>query len=279
MITTDCSKWVFCCGMQRSGSTLQFQLAADLVEQSGVGKRVEWVKPAEFPLLREKYAGFRGWKVFKNHICTDEMKQEFTRHHAVGIYVYRDLRDAFVSIMRKQDKTFDQMWDAGFLQHCLNQYERWTSLPNVLVSKYEEMVGDLRSEVARIASHLGISLDVEQLETIAAAYSKDRQIQRISESMQSGNLEQGFTGDRFDPHTNLHTNHIHSGEIDGWRTILSAEQIAMLEDQAKDWLVEHGYQLSLGSIQRTRLKFQYRQRRLARNIGRVLTMRREPRAT
>ena len=45
--------WVFCCGMQRSGSTLQYQIAARLVEQAGLGQRLEWVEPGRFPELRE----------------------------------------------------------------------------------------------------------------------------------------------------------------------------------------------------------------------------------
>ena len=36
--------WIFCCGMERSGSTVQFQISAQLVEDAGLGKRVEWVK-------------------------------------------------------------------------------------------------------------------------------------------------------------------------------------------------------------------------------------------
>ena len=65
--------WIFCCGMRRSGSTLQYQLTARIVEEEGIGKRVEWVKPADFPVLREKYKDYEGLKVFKSHIYTSEI--------------------------------------------------------------------------------------------------------------------------------------------------------------------------------------------------------------
>ena len=66
--------WIFCGGMPRSGSTLQFQLTAHLVELAGLGMRVDWVRAAEFPKLREKYAARGGWKVLKTHACTPAMQ-------------------------------------------------------------------------------------------------------------------------------------------------------------------------------------------------------------
>ena len=33
---------IFCAGMYRSGSTLQYQVASELVEKNKLGKRVEW---------------------------------------------------------------------------------------------------------------------------------------------------------------------------------------------------------------------------------------------
>ncbi|MFQ5632245.1 MAG: sulfotransferase domain-containing protein, partial [bacterium] len=119
--------WIFCCGMQRSGSTLQFQITAQLVEEAGLGKRVEWVKHKRFPKLRKKYAAYEGWKVFDNHTCTDAMKEEFHRQNAMGVYVFRDLRDVIVSKIRKYSQSFEQLWNVGFLDNCLQQYHNWTS--------------------------------------------------------------------------------------------------------------------------------------------------------
>ena len=56
--------WVFCCGMQRSASTLQFQIAAELVERAGLGERVGWVRPEQFPRLLDKHGSDGKWKVF-----------------------------------------------------------------------------------------------------------------------------------------------------------------------------------------------------------------------
>jgi hypothetical protein len=274
--------WIFCCGMQRSGSTLQFQITARLVEEAGLGQRVEWVKPDRFPQLRQKYAEYPGWKVSKSHICTDDMAAEFHRHNAMGVYVFRDPRDVFVSTMRKYAASFDVLWGSGFLEECLYHFHRWTSLPRVLVQSYEQMISDLPGEVERIAAHLEIPVDRQNCEQIAAEYTIERQRERIEEAKRTGNLQQeSARGPRFDPYTNLHTDHIQSGEIGGWKGILSAQQVALIEDQARDWLLSHGYALTQSSWQRTWLTFRHQQKmkaqRVRRRLGkRLARLRRQP---
>lgn len=237
--------WIFCCGMQRSGSTLQFQITARLVEEAGLGRRVEWVKPERFGKLRKELANEEGWKVFKIHVCTDKMAKEFKHGNAMGVYTYRDLRDVFVSTMRKYDTSFAQLYEGGFLEDCLEQYRRWTALPRVLTSKYEDMIADLPREVARIAAHLGLDLPAETYEHIANEHTLERQKERIAEAINNGALVEGvIKGMFYNPDTNLHTNHIHEGAVGGWKNVLSAAQAAQIEDEAGDWLVAHGYELA-----------------------------------
>lgn len=238
--------WIFCCGMQRSGSTLQYQLTAHLVESAGRGKRVDWVKPDEFPRLREQHAGYQGWKVFKNHVCTEEMASEFHRRNALGVYVFRDLRDVFVSTLTKYSTSFDKLWhESSFLEDSLRGFDRWRSLPGVLVSRYEEMIDDLPAEVRRIAAHLDIPVDHETSARIAAQYSIPTQLERIESAKREGDLREGFTNARFNPHTLLHTDHISSGAVDRWAELLSPTQIALIEERARDWLWANGYELSI----------------------------------
>lgn len=236
--------WIFCCGMRRSGSTVQFQFTARLVEEAGLGRRVEWVRPAEFGRLRKQLAGINHWKVFKSHICTEKMAREFKRNNAMGVYIYRDLRDVFVSTMRKYNLSFDDLFARGLLQDCVRQYRLWTALPRVLVSKYEEMMAGMQTEVARIARHLGIAIDAETCARIAAEHSVEKQKERIEQARRSGNLRKGVADSLFDPQTNLHVNHIQSGAPGGWRQILTRDQISRIEAEFGEWLAAHGYPLS-----------------------------------
>lgn len=236
--------WIFCGGMVRSGSTLQFQITAQLIEDAGLGKRIEWVKPAQFPELKGKYAAYSGHKVFKIHECTDAVVSEFRQQNAMGVYVFRDLRDVFVSMMRKEAASFNRLWEAPFLNGCLEQFKKWTSLPGVLVSKYEEIMADLPAEVERIASHLDIQLEAEKYQKIASNYGIERQLKRIETAKEKGELQPGRRGAFFDPRTNLHTNHIQSGAMGEWRQVLSTKQVKLIERKAKDWLLDNGYELA-----------------------------------
>jgi hypothetical protein len=237
--------------MPRSGSTVQFQLTAHVVERAGLGARVEWVRPQEFPRLREKYAGHQGWKVFKSHACTAEIRAEFQAENAKAVYVFRDVRDVMVSRMKKGGGTFEHVWATGFLDRLLIGFDQWTGLASVLVSRYDEMVADMPGEVGRIAAHLGISVSRDECEQIASEYTVPVQRDRIREAEAAGRLQRVADSDvSYDPVSNLHVNHIGSGGIGEWRTALAREEVAMIEERAGPWLVANGYALLPESLGR-----------------------------
>jgi hypothetical protein len=257
--------WIFCCGMQRSGSTLQFQIAARLVEDSGLGRRVEWVPPEKFPELRARYADEPGWKVFEHHVCTPAMAEEFERGNAVGIYSYRDLRDVFVSNMKKFSVSFDDLWSGGFLDKSLGNYRRWTALPRVLVSRYETIIADPATEVRRIAEHLALPLDEERCRRIAQEYSVESQRKRIA-GFDQDSLRDGVAGARYDPSSMLHVNHLQGGIVGDWKSRLKRREVALIEERGFAWLTEHGYPITIGQPARTWLALQHKARRRLRRL-------------
>jgi hypothetical protein len=228
----------------RSGSTVQFQIAARLVEDAGLGKRVEWVRPEDFAALRDKYASYCGWKVFKTHICTSPMVKEFEKSNARGLYIYRDLRDVIVSILRKTNTSFDKTFVENYLNTCMNQYLKWTGLPGVMVSRYEDFMVDLPGEVEKIASHLNIYLSRSECESIAMDYTLEKQKDRI-ERYKCNLLKkkQGYEEPVFNPYTLLHHDHINSGSVGQWKGFLSAIQVQFIEQISGGWLDSHGYKL------------------------------------
>ncbi len=248
--------WIFCGGMHRSGSTLQFQLTAHLVEAAGRGRRVEWAPADEFPRVREASRGEPGWKVFKTHHCTPAVAAEFAARNARGVYIFRDVRDVVVSRVRISGRSFDAVW-ARALDRALAAFDQWTRLADVLVSRYETVVGDVAAEVARIATHLALDVDRRECERIAAAYAPARQEERIREAVAAGRLRPGPGGRLFDPVSNLHVNHIGSGRSGDWRTALSAEELALVEGRARRWLTANGYPLALGRWRRALLARRY----------------------
>lgn len=233
--------WIFCCGMKRSGSTLQYQLTAHLVEAAGLGQRVGWTRPEEFAHLKAAHEGDPGLKVCKVHNYGDALGAEFATGNARGVYIYRDLRDVAVSFMHKQNATFERLWQRDFLREPVAFYDAWTRQPGMLVSQYEVVMADPPQEVARIAAHLDIETGAAECAQIATEYTIDRQLERIG----AAELADGPAGTRFDAHALLHTDHIsvNQGQVQQWRDVLTSEQVQLIEARYGDWLVARGYPL------------------------------------
>jgi hypothetical protein len=191
---------------------------------------------------------------------------EFDAHNAKGVYVFRDVRDVTVSRMRKSGQAFSALLNVGFLERILSAFDRWTSLPGVLVSRYEDVVGDVATEVGRIAAHLGIIVSREECTRVADDYTLARQLERVRLADAAGRLRRSGQA-VYDPVSNLHVDHIRSGRSGEWRTALTLQELAVIEDQAGAWLTRNGYALSLNRWTRVILKGSYVLRqRCARTI-------------
>jgi hypothetical protein len=238
--------WIFCCGMPRSASTLQFQIVSKLVEEARKGQRIEWAEHYDFPKIRAKYREYQGWKVFKVHIPTEEILSEFDRNNAKGIYIYRDIRDAVVSNIRRlgiesnmpKRKEMIGKWCKKWIKY----HNQWTAFPQTMVSRYETTVGDIFHEVQRIAAHLDISLTHAECRQIADEFSLEKQVRRI-EKMKNESLPK--LGDRnetvIDPHSLLHSNHIYSGKNGQWKDFLSPDELNAVNNLITPWLKKKGY--------------------------------------
>jgi sulfotransferase family protein len=235
--------WIFCCGMARSGSTLQYQITSQLVEDANIGHRVAWHGAAGFAKVRKQYAGDMEWKVFKSHFFTSEMGEEFA-NGAKGIYIYRDIRDVIVSVARKQEVSASTIIHDEFIYKRLTNYTQWTLQPRVLVSRYDDIINNLPTEVRRIAEHLEINVDDRYCKQLADKYSLEAQKKRIAISIQTNNVTVLDKGRTFNHHSLLHTNHIQDGGINIWKETLSNYEIGKIEAIAGDWLSAHGYELN-----------------------------------
>src|ERR1044071_1291460 len=102
---------VICVGLYRSGSTWQYQIAADLVERHRDGHRHGFVDS----LSPESGT----WDVVKLHDPDDTCAERLRQGQALGLYIYRDLRDVAFSLMHKANRTFDEMIAEQRLQACI----------------------------------------------------------------------------------------------------------------------------------------------------------------
>lgn len=246
--------WVFCCGMYRSASTLQFQITTRIVEEAQVGQRVGWIDAQRFAEVREAHAKVDGLKVVKVHQFTQPMGKEFEQGNALGIYSFRDIRDVYASMMLQQKKTFDEIWNwhgRNFIEGCLDNYHHWTNQPNVLVSQYDDVITNLPHEAHRIATHLGINLDAHQCQEIASGFTIQHQQERIGQfrdrllQIALDPADHREIVDYHDEASLLHMNHINSAKTGRWKDDLSMSEVVSIETRVEDWCSAHHYHPSL----------------------------------
>lgn len=233
--------WVFCAGMIRSGSTLQFQLASSIVERAGLGHRMKYVPETEFETVVASNKSNIGIRVFKAHVCTQVMADLCRSENAAVVYCYRDIRDVAVSALRKFDMTFDALIDAKWLDQAISDFRAWTCVPNILISRYENMISDLRNEVFRISGFLGANIGEEEIALLAEKFTIPAQKQRIEAVRRREPGTIAIEDVVYDEYELLHHNHIHKGEVGAWRFELSPEQQRFLTDRYKPWLLSLNY--------------------------------------
>jgi Sulfotransferase domain len=241
--------------MKRSGSTVQYQIASRLAADEWGARRIEWRPESEIRWEEEEARG-DGPLVYKCHRCIPEIRTRLSAPGNLGVYTYRDIREVCASWVRKHNSTFSCMIAANFIEECIDNFRHFTAFPNVLVTRYEDLVLNLESEVERIARHLGISLCAARVMEIATDYSIDRQYERM-QRVSNGKANSFWYGDQhIDRQELLHTNHITDGRTDAWTELFSKIEVAIIEEKAHRWMEENGYDLSnsqLGIIDRLRL--------------------------
>jgi hypothetical protein len=239
--------WVFCGGMMRSGSTVQYQITRELVVRSGAGRGVGWIEPDKFPITRDQYKDHEITQllVVKSHYVPAGAVPLLQEMQAVVVYSFRDIRDVVVSLMHKMHKSFWRIFLlTDYVRMNLKAYYQWTSYNQTLVSEYGAMTEDLTREVMRIANHLAINVDDLTIRDIANRYSLGNQVRRIKDfDYESSGV--ALTRDhKYHPDLLLHNDHIHSGKTGQWKTDLTDFQTGLIECVAYTWLQEVGYPVS-----------------------------------
>lgn len=232
-------KYVFAGGMQRSGSTLQYNIAAELVERLGIGRRTTWDDDHESFFHRR--SDETPCVVFKSHILSAPIAELLSGGHAVAVTSYRDIRDVAASFQAKtghRRKLKEVVRQTG---NVIDQFSCWESLPpeRVLVSRYETMVNAIPDEVARIAAIIGLTIRSEDVDAVSRAVDSQQLKQRIR-NLSPADVER-YGPFVYDRKTLLHVDHLNGGEIGRYRSELTRPVIRKLTAVHRDWLESHGY--------------------------------------
>jgi hypothetical protein len=240
---------VVCCGNRRSGSTLQYQIAAYLALSQGSNDIKGYGVHKRLDLIARLASADGAVVVVKEHDFSEHL---LSLKDPRFIYSYRDVRDAIVSLYQKggnespSDDRLDGDWGRKTrenLETMLSNDESWRKVPGILISRYEELKADIGGEVRRIAQHVGIEVTDAWVSGIVSRLSMERQEEYIR-SFDFDTKGKGIEVDRYDPGTQLHKKHLNGGETGKWRRSLSPERIEFIESIAGEWLVRNGYPLA-----------------------------------
>ena len=162
--------WVFCAGSKRSGSTLQYNIVSRIIELKEKGKRLPHSKPEDFQEVFDEHHDYKGHKVFKTHLLTDEIRKfiESSTEEVKIIYCYRDVRDVNVSLIKKGwiDRTLISLRNST--AQYIRDFRDWMLLKDVMYrSQYEDFYGDITKEIKGIAQYLNIVLSDDDVLQIA----------------------------------------------------------------------------------------------------------------
>ena len=235
--------YIDCVGMTRSGSTLQYNIVADVLELKGIGVRLGWEHYTKFQNIKDRSVTDK-YNIFKNHFLTDEISNELEKHNNSRLmYVYRDIRDVCVSLMEKESKTFKQIFDSKALHKAINQYYVVMQSPiKKYVQSYEVMFFDTKQEIKNIASFFNEELSDKEIDALYNSVSFEAQKEKIEKyKIEKDYISSG--NQNFNPETLLHTNHIKDGGVEKYKTVLKKEEIELLNNTFKEWLLENKYKI------------------------------------
>lgn len=221
---------ILVCGMQRSGSTLHYQIAKELVERLGAGTALGWSWDLVTPTLTRDGAPP---SVVKVHSPSEPHERLLDQTRVRMLYSYRDLRDSMASLVQKRGDLGSDAF-AWNVRDALDSYAHFTSATHVLTSRYEDFTRDISGEIDRIGAFLGLRPSPALRDELVEGLGLDAQRRRIASV-------EWREGQAWDPRSLLHHNHIRDGAIGKWRTVLTPEQIATVHAMAGPWLVKMGY--------------------------------------
>lgn len=233
---------IICCGMPRSGSTLQFNVTWKALEATGVGQRVEWQSSSDWSNATQQireYAESDTSYVVKMHFPPDNIKEFAETFRSIRfIYVHRDIRDVIYSMKKK----FRFSLPRAVLRISQSlELERWLlGRPNreVLIQEYRLLLDDLPTAIRQIAEFCDSPLNeyfIMQISdelSIEKAYNKSRKSpvrfehwrRRLNRLLRR---EIAFA----DQQLMLHPNHVseHRGQIGVGKLHLSSDELATIE--------------------------------------------------
>jgi hypothetical protein len=232
-------------GMPRSGSTLAFNIAREILRRHDMlgrfgGASASDINNALHECHRSPPAPSRQIELYKCHYFIPPTCPFCNRNVRV-IYTYRNPLGALASSIRVKSEVFEKMGYELFLGGLEYDYSHWCAMMWVfnnsmmnyqkIIERYEDFVKDPFNCLAYpISRMLDIKCDDRELKEITEMFSSER-MRQMSDVILPGHM---------DAVTHLRYNHISEdlGDPDAWRKILPSEIVDRVKLQFAEWIKE-----------------------------------------
>ncbi len=242
---------IFCCGMYRSCSTWQYEIATEVLrhaQDAGVRVAVEPIGYRTGPDYANESRPSRDrstFRIMKAHEGHPSFTRAMAEGSGLGLYAHRDARDVIFSLMYKRQQSFREIVRTGMIHQILVNDRFWRQHPQVLVQRYDDIMREPVRAIEEIARYLGVHLPHGEAGRLAAAYSKEANLRRTRqthEALASRGLDTQAEeiAEVYDPQTLLHWNHIRP-ESRSWREIATPQERAVMHRLLGNWLEANGY--------------------------------------
>jgi hypothetical protein len=264
---------IICNGMKRAGSTLQYNLIADIIASRHNVLKHGYLKLDDQKTTLDllfKYSEDEIFHVIKTHdIILDKMKEKLNNYKIS--YVYRDLRDVALSLINKGILQEDII---NILDKEVKKYYLTLDNKDVIISRYEDLYENPKSEILAISKSLDICLTEGQLSEISeknkyvnirnnieadlnliqliqhyfnTIFKKTpKWLKKISHSLKVNHFIRLFLIPKnVITDGELHSDHIseNNGEPNSWKKFLDRELVLKINKQFNDWLQETHYKI------------------------------------
>lgn len=265
-------KIVFCVGMKRSGSTLQFNVARLLLEANNEVLNLGYIPDNILINNLKSLKNNNKIILIKNHDPDpDILEKLLTNDNFKVLYTYRDLRSIYSSMKKRSNINLSQF--INYINGELKFYSKYKNDNRVLFQKYENLYDDLYQGIIEISNYLEIEknntylfdniaekLNIDQIYTKSHNFNLVKIITYLYRKIifftpkmlikflkKSSLIKKSIKKVRIfispDFTSQMYSDHISSskGHPDSWRNSLSISEVNIINNKFNKWLKDQNY--------------------------------------
>lgn len=147
----------FCCGMRRSGSTLQFNLVKELLSKKYGSVRSSFAEDEDQVNTLFEDHQIESPYLIKCHKYIGQVPSLIKDQKAIVFYIYRDIRDVVVSFINMYDSKTSNVFRSKFIEKTLEEFY-WLARKKLMVKYKIKRIPHRRGRARTVLSDIVIAL-------------------------------------------------------------------------------------------------------------------------